>query len=138
MNEARVLRVLLVDDNATNRKVVQFMLDQIGAVTVACEDGREAVAAFRREIFDVILMDLQMPVMDGLSATRAIREIERVGSKVRTPLVVLSANTSPEDRAQTAEAGADAHIGKPIRADELIGTLQAVLEEAEEAAAKAA
>jgi signal transduction histidine kinase/ActR/RegA family two-component response regulator len=131
------LRVMLVDDNATNRKVVELMLAQVGAETTACENGQEAVQAFNHAPFDLILMDLQMPVMDGLSATRAIREIERVGAKVRTPLVVLSANVSPQDRAGTAEAGADAHIGKPIRADELISTMMTVLEAAEEARAAA-
>jgi signal transduction histidine kinase/ActR/RegA family two-component response regulator len=131
------LRIMLVDDNATNRKVVELMLAQVGAETTACENGEEAVHAFNHAPFDLILMDLQMPVMDGLSATRAIREIERVGSKSRTPLVVLSANVSPQDRAGTAEAGADAHIGKPIRADELISTMMTVLEAAEEARAAA-
>ena len=131
------LRIMLVDDNATNRKVVQLMLAQVGAETTACENGEEAVNAFNRAPFDLILMDLQMPVMDGLSATRAIREIERVQSKFRTPLVVLSANVSPSDRAGTAEAGADAHLGKPIRAEELLTTMMTVLEAAEEARAAA-
>lgn len=127
------LKVLLVDDNATNRKVVDLMLTPLGAEILPCENGREAVTAFYRQPFDLILMDLQMPVMDGLSATAAIREIERVESKARTPLIVLSANFSPEDRAATANAGADAHLGKPIRADELVSTMMTVLEAAEEA-----
>jgi two-component system, sensor histidine kinase len=130
------LRVLLVDDNATNRKVVELMLAQVGAVTTPSQDGREAVSAFRHGVFDVVLMDLQMPIMDGLSATRAIREMERVEGRRRTPLMVLSANVSPEDRRASAEAGAQAHLGKPIRAEELITTLMTVLEadEAMEAA----
>lgn len=132
------LKVLLVDDNATNRKVVDLMLTPLGAEVTSCENGREAVAAFYRQPFDVILMDLAMPVMDGLSATAAIREIERVESKARTPLVVLSANFSADDRAATARAGADAHLGKPIKAEELITTMMAVLEAAEEARAQAA
>ena len=132
------LRVLLVDDNATNRKVVSLMLAAIGAAVTECENGHEAVLAFSPGAFDLILMDLQMPVMDGLSATRAIRETERVGGKGKTPLVVLSANMSIEDRAGTKAAGADAHIGKPLRADELISTLMAVLEPADVDAAKAA
>lgn len=131
--EGPPLRVLLVDDNATNRKVVELMLAHIGAVVTSCENGQESVATFQREPFDLILMDLQMPIMDGLSATRAIRETERVSGRVKTPLVVLSANVSPDDRASTALAGADAHIGKPIRADELIGTIVAVLEPPEPA-----
>lgn len=132
------LKVLLVDDNATNRKVVDLMLTPLGADILPCENGREAVAAFYRQPFDVILMDLQMPVMDGLSATAAIREIERVDGKARTPLIVLSANFSADDRAATAKAGADAHLAKPIKADELITTMMTVLEAAEEASAQAA
>jgi len=123
------LRVLVVDDNATNRKVVELMLAQVGAEVTACENGQEAVMAFQKEAFDVILMDLQMPVMDGLTATRAIREIERVEGRPVTPLIVLSANVAPEDRAATKEAGADAHIGKPIRADELYSTIEGALDE---------
>ena len=133
--DAPPLRVLLVDDNATNRKVVQLMLAQVGAESTACENGQEAVTAFQRGAFDLILMDLQMPVMDGLSATRAIREIERVESRGQTPLIVLSANVSPTDRAATNEAGANAHIGKPIRADELFSTIGGVLDEGEDSAA---
>ena len=132
------LRVLVVDDNATNRKVAQLMLAQVGGEVTACENGQEAVLAFNHGVFDLILMDLQMPVMDGLSATRAIRETERVGGKAKTPLIVLSANMSAEDRVATAAAGADAHIGKPIRADELISTMMAVLEPGGPDAAKAA
>lgn len=132
------LKVLLVDDNATNRKVVDLMLTPLGAQVLPCENGREAVAAFYRQPFDLILMDLQMPVMDGLSATAAIREIERVDGKHRTPLIVLSANFSPADRAATAKAGADAHLAKPIRADELISTLMAVMEASDVARAEAA
>ena len=125
------LRVMLVDDNPTNRKVVELMLSQVGAVTLACENGQEAVHAFNHSEFDIILMDLQMPVMDGLSATRAIREIERVEQRYKTPLVVLSANVAPADRMGSAETGADAHIGKPIRANELLSTMMSVLEAAE-------
>ena len=127
-DEGAPLRVLLVDDNATNRKVVELMLAQVGAESVACENGQEAVTAFVHEAFDLILMDLQMPVMDGISATRAIREIERVESRPRTPLIVLSANVAASDRAATGEAGADAHIGKPIRAEELFSTIGGVLD----------
>jgi signal transduction histidine kinase/CheY-like chemotaxis protein len=131
------LRVLVVDDNAVNRKVVTLMLAQIGAEVVACEDGREGVEAFSREAFDLVLMDLQMPVMDGLAATRAIRAMQQ-GGPVRTPVVVLSANVSADDRRASADAGADAHVGKPIRADELIAAMMDVLGDQAEAAAAAA
>ena len=129
----RRLRVLLADDHPTNRAVVEVILSLIDVDLVAVEDGALALAAFKVDDFDVVLMDLQMPVMDGLTATRTIREIERVESRGRTPLIVLSANVAPTDRAATADAGADAHIGKPIRADELFTTIGGVMDGEEHA-----
>jgi CheY-like chemotaxis protein len=72
-------------------------------------------------------MDLRMPVMDGIAAIRAIRDEERRTVRPATPILVLSANTSPQDRKASAQAGADGHIGKPIRAEELIAALEAAV-----------
>jgi CheY-like chemotaxis protein len=83
-------------------------------------------------------MDIQMPVMDGICATRAIRAIERAEARAPVPIIVLSANVSPQDRASTREAGADAHIGKPIRADELFSTIESALESESAPAGEAA
>ena len=116
----RRLRVLVADDNPTNRKVAELILEAIGAETVAVEDGQQAVAAVERGTFDLVLMDLQMPFMDGLSATRAIRMREVKDGLRRLPIVVLSANVMREHVAASAEAGADEHIGKPVRAEALI------------------
>ncbi|HTX48470.1 MAG TPA: ATP-binding protein [Caulobacteraceae bacterium] len=132
---ARPLRVLVADDNAINRKVAELILEAIGAETVAVEDGRQAVAAVERETFDVALMDLQMPNMDGLSATRAIRTLETRMGLPRLPIVVLSANVMREHVAASAEAGADDHVAKPVRAETLI---KAVLKAASAGAATAA
>jgi CheY-like chemotaxis protein len=132
---ARPLRVLVADDNATNRKVAELILEAIGAETVAVEDGQQAVAAVERGSFDLVLMDLQMPVMDGLSATRAIRVRETGKGLPRLPIIVLSANVMREHVAAAAEAGADDHIGKPVRAETL---LKAVLKAAASAEAAAA
>lgn len=117
------LRVLVADDNPTNRKVVELMLASAGAQPTCVEDGRAAVETWSAGVFDLVLMDLRMPVMDGLAAIRAIRQAETTFSRARTPIVVLSANTSPDDRRASAEAGADGHIGKPIRAEELLETI---------------
>jgi CheY-like chemotaxis protein len=114
------VRVLVADDNPTNRKVVELMLAAAGAQPTCVEDGKAAVEAWNAGAFDVVLMDLRMPVMDGLTAIRAIRETETTFGRARTPIVVLSANTAPDDRRASAEAGADDHIGKPIRAEELL------------------
>lgn len=123
----RPLRVLAADDNPTNRKVLELMLEAAGVEVVTVENGFEAVEAWRVGGFDAVLMDLRVPVTDGLSAIRAIRSEERALGRPRTPAVVLSANTSAEDRAATAAAGADGHIAKPIRVEALFAALDAAL-----------
>ncbi|HQN52100.1 MAG TPA: PAS-domain containing protein, partial [Phenylobacterium sp.] len=90
--EAPTLRVLAADDNPTNRKVVELMLGAAGAEVVSVQNGEEAVAAWQDGAFDVVLMDLRMPVMDGLDAIRAIRRSEASGHP-RAPIIVVSANT---------------------------------------------
>lgn len=119
----RDLRVLVADDNPTNRKVVELILAREGARVVCVEDGVEAVEAFEAERFDVILMDLQMPRMDGLTAIRTIRDREAGGSRARTPIVVLSANDTADHRRASAAAGADDHMGKPFRAEDLVAAV---------------
>ena len=120
-------RVLVADDNPTNRKVIELMLSAAGAQPTCVEDGLQALEAWRAGAFDVVLMDLRMPVMDGLAAIRAIREAETRSGLRRTPIVVLSANTSPQDRGASAAAGADDHIGKPIQAEDLLAALTGAL-----------
>ncbi|KRB49398.1 response regulator [Phenylobacterium sp. Root700] len=120
------LRVLAADDNPTNRKVLELMLGAAGAQVVSVENGQQAVEAWRGGAFDVVLMDLRMPVMDGLAAIRAIREAEAPGLP-RAPIIVISANTSPGDLQASTAAGADRHIGKPIRAEALFGAISGVL-----------
>jgi CheY-like chemotaxis protein len=121
--EQGLLRILAVDDNATNQKVVELMLEAIGAEVVLAKDGAEALNAVAAGRFDVILMDMQMPVMDGLAATRAIRQLNNA-----PPVIMVSANNTPADRAASAQAGACAHVGKPFRVEELISTIMAALD----------
>jgi signal transduction histidine kinase/ActR/RegA family two-component response regulator len=116
-------RVLVVDDNATNRQVVELILKTIEADVISVENGLEAVRTVARESFDLVLMDLQMPVMDGLTAIRRIREWEADQHGRRTPIVVLSANVMSEHRQASAAAGADDHIGKPIGVERLISAV---------------
>ena len=123
----RPLRVLLAEDHPTNQRVVQLILATVGAEVVTVENGALAVEAARRSRFDVILMDMQMPVMDGLSATRAIRGGEFGGP--RTPIVMLSANAMAEHRYEALASGADLHVAKPVTAASLLaGIAQAVVE----------
>ena len=133
----RPLRVLLADDHPTNRKVVELVLSQIEVELVVTEDGAEALAAFRDRAFDVVLMDMQMPVMDGLTATREIRLHETAMGAARTPVVMLTANALPEHMAAAREAGADHHLSKPFGAEALIELVTTLANgpELEEAAA---
>jgi CheY-like chemotaxis protein/PAS domain-containing protein len=121
------LRVLLADDNPTNRRVIELMLGAADVDVVSVENGAQAVAAWRAGRFDLILMDLRMPVMDGIEAIRTIRADEDARALPRSPIIVLSANTAAVDKEASAEAGADDHLGKPVRADELIGAISAAL-----------
>ena len=123
----RPLRILLAEDHPTNQRVVQLILAAAGADVVTVENGALAVEAARQSRFDVILMDMQMPVMDGLTATRAIRGVEFGGP--RTPIIMLSANAMAEHRYEALAAGADLHVAKPVTAASLLaGIAQAVPE----------
>jgi len=128
----RAVRVLVADDHAINQTVIRMMLEQFGVDAVFVENGAEAVEAWEREPFDLVFMDMQMPVMDGLEATRTIRQGERVSGKRRTPIVMLSANALPEHREAGRLAGADGHVSKPVTAATLLAALNAALESEED------
>jgi signal transduction histidine kinase/ActR/RegA family two-component response regulator len=131
-------RVLAADDNAVNRKLVELILGTIGAEVVSVENGLEALQALEQQNFDLVLMDLQMPVMDGLTAIRRIRAWEAAANRPRMPIVVLSANVMPEHRQASAAAGADDHIAKPVTVEQLASAvLGAVRAESSDAASVA-
>lgn len=113
--------LLAVDDNAMNRLVLRTLIDHLGGPIAFAENGHEAVTLAAQQRFDAIIMDVHMPVMDGLAATRAIRAGGGVNAK--TPIIALSADTMPEQIARCREAGMDDHIPKPIRAEALLSTL---------------
>lgn len=125
------LRVLVTDDNPTNRMVAELIMNSIGAEVICAENGQEALEAVEHLPFDIVLMDLQMPVMDGLTAIRAIREREAAMGLPRVPVVVVSANVMREQRDESAAAGADDHLGKPVRAEELIAAVVRVIQASE-------
>jgi PAS domain S-box-containing protein len=124
----RPLRVLLAEDHPTNQRVVQLILASQGAELVTVDDGVQAVEAFAAGDFDVVLMDMQMPRMDGLTATRAIRALEAETGAARTPIVMLSANAMAEHQSEALAAGADLHVAKPITAANLLAGIQAAVE----------
>jgi signal transduction histidine kinase/ActR/RegA family two-component response regulator len=121
--DASALRVLVADDNPTNRMVAELILAAAGAEVVSVENGRQAVEAEKTSRFDVVLMDLQMPEMDGLTAIRLIRAREAAEHLARTPIIVLSANVMRDHVEASAAAGADGHLGKPFRAEELVAVV---------------
>ena len=128
----RPVRVLVVEDNAVNRELITTLLGPFGVeIETAC-DGAEAVEAVTRGRYDAILMDMQMPVMDGLTATRRIRALAD-REAARTPIIAMTANVLPEQVARCREAGMDDHIGKPINLPQLLHTLDLWTTPAEEA-----
>ncbi|SJM58834.1 sensory box histidine kinase/response regulator [Brevundimonas diminuta 3F5N] len=107
-------RVLLADDHPANRKVVEVMLEPLDVELTTVEDGAQALAAFREGGFDLVLMDMQMPVMDGLTATAEMRAHERRTGAEPTPILMLTANAMSEHVEASHRAGADGHLTKPL------------------------
>jgi CheY-like chemotaxis protein len=123
---ATCLRVLLAEDNLVNQKVVTRLLEKRGHRVLVAGNGREALDALAKETFDLVLMDVQMPEMDGLETTAAIREKEKI-SGVHQAVVALTANAMKGDREQCLLAGMDSYLSKPIRSDELDALLATYL-----------
>ena len=106
--------MLVAEDNPVNQIVASEYLEALGCSVINVDNGREALAAIEREYFDVVLMDCQMPEMDGLSATRAIRARERQCGGRTLPIIAVTANAYEEDRQKSLEAGMDGYLSKPI------------------------
>jgi CheY-like chemotaxis protein len=115
-------RILVAEDNPINQQLMERLLSKRGASVTVASNGREAVDAFGSSRFDIVFMDIQMPEMDGLAATREIRRIEG-GRFPRTPLIALTAHASREDREQCLSAGMDGYLSKPLKFEELDRTL---------------
>lgn len=121
------LRILLAEDSLMNRKLAVGLLEKHGHEVLVAEDGRQALDLLEKEPVDLILMDVEMPEMDGLAATEAIRELEREqGGHV--PIIAMTAHAMKGDRERCLEVGMDDYISKPIRAEELFDIVQRVLQ----------
>jgi CheY-like chemotaxis protein len=112
--------LLLVEDNEINREIAGEILSDMGLSVEFAEDGEQGVEAFVKKEYDIIFMDIRMPIMDGLEATRHIRQIEqeRPGNQ-HIPIIAMTANAMQEDRKASKEAGMDGHISKPIIIEEI-------------------
>ncbi|MFO1318468.1 MAG: CHASE domain-containing protein [Burkholderiales bacterium] len=119
--------VLVAEDNPVNRTLIARMLERLGQRITLAENGAEAVKAFEAGRYDVVLMDIQMPEMDGLEATRRIRALEANHPGRRTPIFALTADTLPGDRERCLDAGMDGHLAKPLSMDQLRAALESDL-----------
>jgi CheY-like chemotaxis protein len=120
----RFLRILLVEDDRLNQLAMSRLLEKSGHQVMIAEDGRQALEMLAARDFDCILMDIQMPVMDGVEATRAIRKAEDLGDKRTIPIIALTAYAMVGDREKFLEAGMDDYLAKPVRQKDLMAMLQ--------------
>ena len=127
----RVLRVLLAEDTPANQKVVRYVLGSRGHSVEIVENGRQALERISQETFDAVLMDVQMPEMDGFQATAAIRKLEN-REKARLPVIAMTAHALKGDRGRCLAAGMDCYISKPIKAEELIEAVERMADAGEQ------
>jgi CheY-like chemotaxis protein/HPt (histidine-containing phosphotransfer) domain-containing protein len=120
--ETAEIKILLAEDNFINRKLAISILNRAGFAVDAVENGRLAVEGGRNKHYDVILMDVQMPDMDGFEATREIRKLP--GAKSKIPIIAMTAHAMKEDRDRCLEAGMNDYIPKPVKASELIAVIE--------------
>ena len=125
--DRRLLRILVVEDNLVNRKLIQRLLEKHGHTISEAEDGLEALALMENNRYDIVFMDLQMPNMDGFTATREIRKRENTSTR-RIPIVALTAYALDEDRRKCLEAGMDAYLPKPINSRDLYEIVDKVIQ----------
>jgi CheY-like chemotaxis protein len=125
-------RILLVEDYKVNQMVFSAYLHELGCQVEVASDGQEGVTAFTRREFDLILMDIQMPVLDGWSATREIRTLERAGGRKQTPIIALTASALTGDHERCLAAGCTAFLQKPVRKAEMIESVERLISLAEE------
>ena len=117
------MKVLLAEDGRVNQMVAVKMLEDRGHTVQLAEDGEMAVKLYREEAFDAVLMDVQMPRLDGYGATAAIRKVESTTGK-HIPIIAMTANAMEGDREKCLEAGMDGYVAKPIQPEELYSTLE--------------
>ena len=130
-DETRPLRILLADDSRDNRLLVQAYFKKTPHTIDEAEDGAAAVEKFRAAIYDLVMMDIEMPVMDGYSATRAIRAMENETGRRRVPILALTASVLAEALKEAIDAGCDAYVVKPVKRATLLAAVHKAIRDAE-------
>ena len=130
-SDLRPLHVLVAEDNPVNQRVAVRLLERRGYTVVVADDGRAAVERATLERFDLVLMDVQMPVMDGLEATRLLR----AGGLTTLPIIAVTAHAMQGDRERCLDAGTDDYVSKPIRSESLYSAIDRVIAERDRRAA---
>jgi two-component system, sensor histidine kinase and response regulator len=125
---ARPLRILVAEDNPINQKITAKLLQRAGHSVEVANDGREALAIWREQPFDLILMDIQMPHLNGFECTAAIRSAERAGA-LHVPIVALTAHALAGYDQRCLDAGMDGYVAKPVRSEALLAAIQLVMTE---------
>ena len=126
-NKEPSFSILVVDDVELNREILRITLEKQGHLIITAENGQEAVDHFLQNRFDIIFMDMQMPVMDGYKAVQEIRRIEQESGAQKTPIVAMTAYSMQGDREKCLSAGMDSYLSKPARPNEIIATLRRLL-----------
>ena len=124
--QSRRTRILIVDDHPANRDLLRIMLQAADCETAEAADGEQALAVLAVQSFDLVLMDVRMPVMDGIAATRAIRALDTPLRDV--PVLAVTAEAMPEDAARCIAAGMDGHLAKPVTQAKLYAAIEAVFD----------
>ena len=130
-DEIRPLRILLADDSPDNRLLVHAYFKKTPYIIDEAEDGAAAVEKFRTGIYDLVLMDVEMPIMDGYSATRAIRAMEKETGRQRVPIIALTASVLAEALEKAIDAGCDAYVVKPVKKATLLAAVHKAIHDAE-------
>jgi CheY-like chemotaxis protein len=128
--EVRPLRVLLAEDSLVNQRLAVGLLGKDGHTVVVANNGKEAIAALASQEFDVVLMDVEMPEMDGFGATAVIR-VQEKQTGAHIPIIAMTAHAMKGDREQCLEAGMDDYVSKPVRAQQLLDTIRSVVRTSE-------
>ncbi len=116
-------KILLVEDNLLNQQLTASILSRAGYTTDIAENGRVGVELFKKNHYEVVLMDIQMPVMDGIEATKMIREYEQTNGGTRAKIIAVTAHAQEEEKVVLFDAGMDHYLCKPFKTEELIGMI---------------